>query len=417
MPSLAQLRALAAARRGEAPQSAQLALVPNDDKDELLSSFRRPGGGREAGAPAPVEDAGPPAAAAPAAAALSPIAMTQRLRGTRVAVVDTETTGIDPLTCEVVEVAVVIIPALGEPGEPEVVLHQRVRPSQPIPADASKVHGITDADVADCPTWAEVAPRVAAAMEHALPCAYNAAYDGVVLRDLAEWGRWIDPLVLVRGLDQFERGKKLKDAAGRRGVLLADGVAHGAAADAMVTAMLLPVLVAEAVRGATDRQGQVRFQAPAHPTVRSWLGWQRDVALAQERELVEFRAQSGSRDPVDCPWHRLEGVEPPKATKPPPPRTATCQSCGAPIVWVVTTAGAKQPCDPPVRRLVPRVEINARREADPTWRHPGAEVALVSDNGTTAVGHEDPEGSFEGRQSHFATCPHASRHRKGGERG
>lgn len=42
MPSLAQLRALAAARRGEAPQSAQLALVPNDDKDELLSSFRRP---------------------------------------------------------------------------------------------------------------------------------------------------------------------------------------------------------------------------------------------------------------------------------------------------------------------------------------------------------------------------------------
>lgn len=63
MASLAEMVALAAARR--APPALELA-APNDDKDELLRSFR---GGEKAGAPAPVEEA-PPAAAAPAAAAL-----------------------------------------------------------------------------------------------------------------------------------------------------------------------------------------------------------------------------------------------------------------------------------------------------------------------------------------------------------
>jgi hypothetical protein len=63
MASLAEMRALAAARRQ--PPALEL-VAPNDDKDELLRSFRAD----KAGAPALVEPVGAPAAAAPAAAAL-----------------------------------------------------------------------------------------------------------------------------------------------------------------------------------------------------------------------------------------------------------------------------------------------------------------------------------------------------------
>lgn len=64
MASVAEMRALAAARRQ--PSADVPVVAPNDDKDELLRSFR----GDKAGAPALVEVVGPPAAAAPAAAAL-----------------------------------------------------------------------------------------------------------------------------------------------------------------------------------------------------------------------------------------------------------------------------------------------------------------------------------------------------------
>jgi hypothetical protein len=255
---------------------------------------------------------------------------------------------------------------------------------------------------------------VAAVLQGAVPCAYNAPYDGVVLRDLVEWGRWLDPLVLVKGLDKYEKGKRLTDAAARRGIVLAQGAAHGAAADAMVAAMLLPVLIREAIEGARERNGAIRFQGPPHPTVRSWLSWQRDAALEQERDLVEYRSKSGSRDPVDCTWHRLEGVKPPAAAAPPPPRTAECQACGAPIVWVVTTAGARQPCDPPELRAWSRATVNERREREPSWV-PGKQVVVVTADGRTVAGNLDPDGDIVGRESHYSSCPHASRFR-GGER-
>lgn len=37
----------------------------------------------------------------------------------------------------------------------------RINPEMPIPAESSAVHGIYDADVADCPTFKEVAKSIA----------------------------------------------------------------------------------------------------------------------------------------------------------------------------------------------------------------------------------------------------------------
>jgi DNA polymerase-3 subunit epsilon len=65
---------------------------------------------------------------------------------------DLETTGIDPLRDRIVEIYAVKVYEGGRQEE----IHHLVNPTVPIPAGASAVHGITDADVADKPTFAEL---------------------------------------------------------------------------------------------------------------------------------------------------------------------------------------------------------------------------------------------------------------------
>lgn len=69
------------------------------------------------------------------------------------AVFDLESTGLDPSTDRIVEVAVVTVRADGESD----TYHRLVDPGGPIPAEATRVHGISDADVADAPPFADIA--------------------------------------------------------------------------------------------------------------------------------------------------------------------------------------------------------------------------------------------------------------------
>ena len=71
--------------------------------------------------------------------------------------VDLESTGTDPLTDRIVEIGVV---KLNPSGETE-ILYERLNPCEPIPAEASAVHGITDEMVAERPTFGETASSVA----------------------------------------------------------------------------------------------------------------------------------------------------------------------------------------------------------------------------------------------------------------
>jgi DNA polymerase III subunit epsilon len=52
-----------------------------------------------------------------------------------------------------------------------------VRPSCPIPAEATDVHGISDADVASAPRFAEIAPGLLELLESVVFVAHNAAFD------------------------------------------------------------------------------------------------------------------------------------------------------------------------------------------------------------------------------------------------
>lgn len=71
------------------------------------------------------------------------------------AVFDIEATGINPRTDRVIELSIVkLMPPKGE--------HQLhtflINPGMPIPAESAAIHGITDADVADKPTFKALAP-------------------------------------------------------------------------------------------------------------------------------------------------------------------------------------------------------------------------------------------------------------------
>ena len=67
---------------------------------------------------------------------------------------DTETTGLDP-RAEIVEIALI-------DHDGAVLLESLVKPTRPIPQDATRIHRITDGMVADAPTAGEVSAGVQA---------------------------------------------------------------------------------------------------------------------------------------------------------------------------------------------------------------------------------------------------------------
>ena len=80
--------------------------------------------------------------------------------------------------------------------------------------------------------------------------------------------------------------------------------------------------------------------------------------------------------------------------------SATCKSCGAPIIWLQTPKGKWMPAD---EGLVPYKE------------NPEGKESIVTDRG----GGDPCDLTFEGwptgmaRIPHWATCPNAAKHKKG----
>ena len=69
--------------------------------------------------------------------------------------IDLETTGKDPKTCSVVDIAAVRV----RDGKIVEEFSSLVNPECAIPADATRTHGISDADVAGAPTFAQIWPK------------------------------------------------------------------------------------------------------------------------------------------------------------------------------------------------------------------------------------------------------------------
>ncbi|MCK5851074.1 MAG: 3'-5' exonuclease [Kiritimatiellae bacterium] len=85
------------------------------------------------------------------------------------AVFDLEATGISPRADKIVEISIVKI----MPDGTKQVSTKRINPQIHIPEETTRIHGISDEDVADCPSFKEVAPELYETLNDSDLCGYN----------------------------------------------------------------------------------------------------------------------------------------------------------------------------------------------------------------------------------------------------
>jgi len=114
------------------------------------------------------------------------------------AVLDTETTGLDG-AAEAVQIAIVA-------PDGATLLDTLVRPTGPIPPDATAVHGITDAIVASAPSFRELYRTLRDVLRGRTIIAYNAAFDRRILRQTALHNEVNElPLIWQCAMEQYAR--------------------------------------------------------------------------------------------------------------------------------------------------------------------------------------------------------------------
>jgi len=160
------------------------------------------------------------------------------------AFLDLETTGTDPKVDLIVEISVLKV----SPDGRSIGRTRRINPGIPIPAEATAVHGISDADVAGEPRFAQVAAGLIALLDDCDLCGFNIKrFDLRVLfaefsrvgRELPMAGRSIiDPMEIFHSHERRDLSAAVRFYCGREH----DG-AHGAEADVTATAEVLDAML------------------------------------------------------------------------------------------------------------------------------------------------------------------------------
>lgn len=198
---------------------------------------------------------------------------------------DTETTGTRRDVDRIVEIALLV-----EYDEP---LVWRINPGVPIPAEASAVHGITDADVAGCPSFAQCAPIWLDRIRNAATIAgFNLRFDleiiqseldraglqpldlsRVALIDAMRWWQSVEPRTLVAAHEKFVGG---------------EFNAHSAGEDVRATKRVLDALAAR------YPQTDISVCDPM-PDRHLWFGPTRHLTWDGEAVVVGFGKHEGRR--------------------------------------------------------------------------------------------------------------------------
>lgn len=88
---------------------------------------------------------------------------------TPLAILDIEATGLNITSDRIVEIAIIKVLPTGEQEE----FIKRVNPQIPIPAEVTAIHGITNEDIKDAPTFKEILPELEAFLGNADFAGYN----------------------------------------------------------------------------------------------------------------------------------------------------------------------------------------------------------------------------------------------------
>ncbi|HUE45489.1 MAG TPA: putative nucleotidyltransferase substrate binding domain-containing protein [Aestuariivirgaceae bacterium] len=218
---------------------------------------------------------------------LAEISSGTQLGSLSLAVIDTETTGLDVATARVIEVGGVRIERgkLLEDGG----FSRLIDPGEPIPAASRAIHGIGDDDVAGESGFAEVAGELARWMGGAVMLGYATGFDLTVLgREHERAGlRWQPPRALdvrdlVKLLDPALPDHSIETLASWLGVELRDR--HRALGDARLAAKiylaLVPRLQARGITTLAEAEAACRAAAP-RLGVAAGSSWQEVVRLPE----------------------------------------------------------------------------------------------------------------------------------------
>lgn len=164
-------------------------------------------------------------------------------------VIDTETTGVDVRTDRIAEIGAVELIDL-RAGR---TFHAYINPCVQMPADATAVHGLTDAFLAGMPAVGAVLPGLLEFIGDAPLVAHNASFDvGMINAELARCGRpplantVIDTLAMARA--KHPGASASLDALCKRyGVSTAARTKHGALLDAQLLAEVYVELIGRQV--------------------------------------------------------------------------------------------------------------------------------------------------------------------------
>jgi DNA polymerase-3 subunit epsilon len=196
---------------------------------------------------------------------------------------DTETTGLSPLQGDrIIEIACIELERDLPTGRH---YHQLIDPCRDIPEEATRVHGMTRAQLEGKPKFAEIADELLAFLGDAPLIAHNAPFDfGFVDAELARLG--LPPLGTERMIDTLQLAKarfpglpnSLDSLCRRFGIDLSQRTTHNALLDCRLLAEVYVELtggrqrgfsldteaaVASAVAYAMDRPRTVRLLAPS----------------------------------------------------------------------------------------------------------------------------------------------------------
>lgn len=229
-------------------------------------------------------------------------------------VLDTETTGLDPSAGHrIIEIGCVeVVNRRVTGGE----FHQYVRPDREIDEGAVKVHGITDAFLADKPDFEAIVQAFIEHVRDAELVIHNAPFDvGFINAELAllgpEWGRIedycrvTDTLALARKMHPGQRNS-LDALCQRYEVNNAHRELHGALLDARILAdvwlamtggQATLTLNAEPEQGgvSVDAMRQLAADRPPLPVLRASV----EELAAHERYLDGVEKEGGA-----CLWRR-----------------------------------------------------------------------------------------------------------------
>ncbi len=199
---------------------------------------------------------------------------------------DTETTGPDPAKARIVQIAAV---AYQGPKPRDIrPFDTLVNPGVPIPAEATNIHGITDADVANAPSFADIREELEAFLGRSVLLGYHIGFDLTVLgREYAQLGlawtppRALDVRLLARLVQPMLANHNLGTVCHWLGIEIKKR--HSALGDAMATAevfaALVPRLRERGIRTLAEAEAACRRfsdEVVAHETA----GWQAPVRTA-----------------------------------------------------------------------------------------------------------------------------------------